>query len=500
MGEAGLERTAVAGWFAAAIVTFAMAGAIGAGRSSAVVLIAGVALGVTAALAAFRSVRRELSPSLDGGARRRPVAAGLWAIAALLSLVQIARVGAFAANPANTWGSAFPDPGVTTHACMSAYVHAADLSRRGEPNLYEGRHYPAFDPPPPPGEKPPPATSPVENLGPWLQDPYEYPPPFLLLPRLGLALTDDYLVLRAAWFGLRGVAILLGVLALARWIGGAAGARAALLAPVLFASLPVLIDLQWGQAHGLVLVASVAAMIGFARGRLVVPALLLGAATACKIFPGILIVLLLLRGKRREAAATAAAGVAIALVALLILGVAPFRAFFGYHAARIASGEAFSFILREVFYLSRNFSVPGVIYKLRALGLPGTGDATFAAVGWLYTLLVLGIAVHVAWRSRDRLGEATTWLGLLVLASLRSPVAPSIYVVAPVLWTLTLLPTRRPRAVVALVVVWLVVSGGPRLPTPNPELLVYLFAQAVTIAVAALAVLRPPRELVEAAD
>jgi alpha-1,2-mannosyltransferase len=484
----------VAAWFAVAIVVFAMAGAIGAGRSSVWIVIAGVALGVTAALAAFRGLRRELPASLDGAARRRPVASGFWVLAALLALLQVARVGAFTADPANTWGSTFPDPGVTGHACMSGYVHAADLSRRDEPNLYEERHYPAFDPPPPPGEKHAPGTSPVENLGPWLQDPYEYPPPFLLLPRLGLALSNDFLVLRAAWFGLRGVAILLGVLALARWIGGAAGARAALLAPVLFASIPVLVDLQWGQAHGIVMVASVVAMVGFSRGRLLVPALLLGAATATKIFPGILIVLLLALGKRREAAATAAAGVGIALVALLILGVEPFRAFFGYHVARIASGEAFSFILREVFYLSRNFSVPGVIYKLRAMGVPGTGDATFAAVGWLYTLLVLGIAVRVARRARDRLGEATTWLGLLVLASLRSPVAPSIYVVAPVLWTLTLLPTRRPRAVVAVVLAWLVISGGPPLPTPQPELLVYMFAQALTIAVAALAVLRPPRD------
>src|SRR2546423_15669349 len=72
-------------------------------------------------------LRRRLPATLDGAAQRRPLRAILWMLLALLALAQLGRLSAFMADPANVWGSAFPDPGLTRHACMSAYVHAGDL-------------------------------------------------------------------------------------------------------------------------------------------------------------------------------------------------------------------------------------------------------------------------------------------------------------------------------------------------------------------------------------
>src|SRR5262245_11655617 len=103
----------------------------------------GALVSIAAVAAAWR-FKAKLPDSLDGAARRHPVRAGLWILTALIALFQLGRLGAFMANPANTFGSAFPDPALTEHMCMSAYVQAAALARDGDANIYDERHWPAF--------------------------------------------------------------------------------------------------------------------------------------------------------------------------------------------------------------------------------------------------------------------------------------------------------------------------------------------------------------------
>ncbi len=43
-------------------------------------------------------------------------------------------------------------------------------------------------------------------------DVFLYPPPFLLLSRLGLALSEDFAVWRAVWFGMEGAIVAAGLL------------------------------------------------------------------------------------------------------------------------------------------------------------------------------------------------------------------------------------------------------------------------------------------------
>ncbi|MFT3770499.1 MAG: glycosyltransferase family 87 protein [Minicystis sp.] len=476
-------------------MVFVIAGAAGVaratGRGAALILGGLLALGIGAA--AFTRARRLLPGAIDGAARRRPVVSGSFALSVLLAFVQIGRLGAFMADPANRWGSVFPSPSATDHMCLSAYVHAADLARRGDPNVYEARHYPIFtDPPRAAGEPPPIHDSPVEHLGPWMQDPYEYPPPFLLLPRLALSLTNDFHVLRPAWFAVHGVAILFLVLSIARFIGGPAGLRVGLFTPILFASVPFVIILQWGQAHLLVIGAAVAGMAAFARGKTAIGAGLLGTAVMIKIFPGLLVVHLILKGRRREALATVGACAAICILALLVLGPAPFQTFAGYQLPRMASGEAFSFFQRGWLYVSRNISIMGIPFRLRELGLGGGLTAAASKIGWLYTLALIGLTVRVSRRSLDRLGEVSVWLGLLVLGSLRSPLSPNVYIVAPVLWLLALRPTRGAASVAALVLTWFVVMGPPPLPIAVVELTALLIVQLTVIFLAVRGVVRPP--------
>jgi hypothetical protein len=89
---------------------------------------------------------------------------------------------------------------------------------------------------------------------------------------------------------------------------------------------------------------------------------------------------------------------------------------------------------------------------------------------------------------------ALLWLGLLDLAALRSPEAPSAYVLAPVLWLLVLLAaTVRGRwRVAGLALAWVLVVGPPPLPD-RADLLVNLVLQGFAIALCTIVVLRSMR-------
>ncbi len=87
------------------------------------VVAGGLAL-VLAAGAAWL-VWRWVPTSIAGAGQRRPVVATLWALGAVLALLQIGRLSAFIADPDRVWGSVVPDPIAANHACLSAYIVAA---------------------------------------------------------------------------------------------------------------------------------------------------------------------------------------------------------------------------------------------------------------------------------------------------------------------------------------------------------------------------------------
>jgi hypothetical protein len=125
-------------------------------------------------------------------------------------------------------------------------------------------------------------------------------------------------------------------------------------------------------------------------------------------------------------------------VALAVLGWAPFEAFLSYQLPRIQSGEAFSFYEDKELVVSRNLGIPGLVTKLHFLGVPGMTHALGAALGWLFTLLLLWLAWMAGRRAEGRVAEARAWLALLTLGAFRSPLAPP-YVTLSTLWLLTLL-------------------------------------------------------------
>jgi hypothetical protein len=86
--------------------------------------------------------------------------------------------------------------------------------------------------------------------------------------------------------------------------------------------------------------------------------------------------------------------------------------------------------------------------------------------------------------SPNRRFQVMTWLALLNLAALRSPVAPSAYVTAPMLWLLALLAAdvgHRYSIAIALGAAWALIMGPPPLPD-RMDLVVVLLGQAVALA------------------
>src|SRR5262249_4809133 len=155
-----------------------------------------------------------------------------------------------------------------------------DLSRRGFENVYDERLYPSW------GARPADKRawdSPVAGLAPWLEDRYFYPPPFLLLPRAGLALTNCFAAIRAAWFVGQGLVLLAGLVLLMVWIGGRAGLTGALLIPLLLASIPTMINLQYGQFHGMAVLLATTGMVAFHERRPALGGALLSFSSLAKV-------------------------------------------------------------------------------------------------------------------------------------------------------------------------------------------------------------------------
>jgi uncharacterized membrane protein len=145
-------------------------------------------------------------------------------------------------------------------------------------------------------------------------------------------MTDSFERIRAVWFVIQSLCLLLGGLLLARWIGGREGLVAGLLLPAILASIPTMLNFQFGQFHAMSIMLAVAAMVAFDQRRPAVGGALLSFAILSKIFPGLLLVTLAGQRRWREIGWTLGFGVVFVVLALLILGMDPFLAFVSYQS------------------------------------------------------------------------------------------------------------------------------------------------------------------------
>ena len=405
-------------------------------------------------------------------------------LATIVALVQVARLTVFMLSTAQVGYSSIPwSAWETQHSCMSAYFVAA-RSADDAPNLYDDSLYSL------PGD--PSAPRKARMLDRFRVNPYEYPPPFLLLPRALRLVVPDFLRHRMLWFALNVGGILLAMLVVARRLGPTAGTRALLLSPLLWAAIPMASVLQKGNVQGLIIAMSVVAMVLFDRRRFAAGGALLAFATLSKLFPGVLLVYLLARRQWRALAWTSAWCAALVLVTLIDVGWSPFASFLD-HLPGLVGGEAFP-AFRQPRAIAINYSLPGLAFKLGLFGVPGMGFAVAKIIGWIYTLILVLITVLAA-RSGPREGrEPLLWLVIVLLATLRSPFLPQAYAAFPPLWLLTLLPAVHPggRTLLLALLAWVALNAFVPVDAgldPRLVAVISTLPQAITIAVGAVALI-----------
>jgi alpha-1,2-mannosyltransferase len=383
--------------------------------------------------------------AIDKGACSPPlnVVSGL---ATVVALVQLARLTVFMVAPAQVAYSTVPSSAwEVRHSCLTAYFVAGEAVGQGH-DIYDDALYTA-------PEDTGAGQRKARMLGPFGIDVYEYPPPFLLVPRACRLLTTDFMRMRTFWFGLSGGIVLLAMLVVARGLGPAIGTRALLLLPLFWAAPATMNTLQKGNIQPVVIALAMLAMLLFERRRWAAGGALLAYAIVAKLYPGMLGVYLLARRQWRAAAWTAAMGLVMVVLTLVDVGLPPFAAFM-HHLPGLLSGEAFP-AFRNPGAKAINISVPGLVFKAGLFGVPGMGFGASKIVGWLFTIVIVWATVRAARRAPNDHEKPLVWMAILILATLRSPFLPQTYGVLPALWILTLLaatyaPTTKTLSLVLL--------------------------------------------------
>jgi hypothetical protein len=346
---------------------------------------------------------------------------------ALAAAVQLVWLTVFIVDPGiATWTGRPWQPITSRHSCVSAYWIASTEIER-VPSVYDDVLY----------SVPTPETTrrvPL-RLGPFNVDVYEYPPTFLVLPRLVELVAPDFWSFRRLWFALNLGMVVAAAAAIARSIDRQLATHALFLVPFVIAAPPAVGTLQAGNVQLAVIAASMVAMLLVERRRYATGGLLLAYATASKLFPGMLVLYLLLRRDWRAVGWTTAWGVGIVLVTMADFGTAPYATFLD-HLPRLLSGEAFPFF-RSPESISLNESIPGLVFKLGLFGVPNMGFPVAKVVGWIYTVVVLLTIAGLARRHVATGREPLVWLVILILATMRSPFLAT-YAGFPSLWLATL--------------------------------------------------------------
>ena len=357
------------------------------------------------------------------------------------------------------------EPFFHTHNCFTCYIVAAHLASGGFENIYSRKRYRRVEMP----------TAIHETIGDvFTIDQYQYPPPFLVLPKMLMAFGHDFFQIRTFWFAINVVMFCVTAIAYANWLGGPAFSAYWLSLPLVLLATTTLTAIQIGNAHFLIITISLLGVLLLERRRFIIGGALLGYCVVAKIFPGVLLAYLVFARRWKAVVATGVAMIAYVLITFALFGTKPFSAFLEHQMPKLASGEAFSFAFEMIRPLTLNLSVMGIPFRLDKLGLLGGLDpATIAKVAvWVYTL-ILGTAIVVAGLRTARIsgaGQGVDTAGpnrrylvldsfaLLALGQMRSPFLPWGYGNVINLWLISVLLAMTGGSiarVVPLLLMWM---------------------------------------------
>lgn len=356
-------------------------------------------------------------------------------VAAVVAVVVISRLTIFIVDPSRPSYSVLPSSlWEVRHACVTAYFVAARVVT-DVPNVYDLSIYAAPDDDHSGPRKP-------RRIGPFNVDQYEYPPPFLLLPRALSLLTPDFLRLRMLWFGLNGIVLVVGLAVVAWHLPEDAARRAWLLVPFVMGSLVTLNTMQKENVQLAIIAVSMIAMVLLTKKHAVAGGALLAFVTMAKLYPGLLLIYLLVRKEWRALAWTGAFSLLLLVITIIDMGWQPFLAF-RQQFSGLLSGEAFP-AFRNPAAVAINHSIPGLVFKLKLFGVAGMGFGVARIVGTLYMLLAVVLTIVLGRRPLREGQGPLVWLAILIFATMRSPFLPQSYAPFPAIWLLTLLFAAAP--------------------------------------------------------
>lgn len=393
------------------LVLAAVAGAVVAGGPGTVSLL-GVALTTLVAAPRMAAAIAEVGAHRQGPPSR--LLSGAWVAMSLACLAAAVDLATYLGDPLAAGFGIAQGTELYRHFCATAYLHAAELVSAGVPDVYDTSLVPPLD------DGILPATA--AHMAPFVLDRYGYPPQFLLLPLASKALVPDFAAWRALWTCANALLFARVLWTLGFWVGPRSGRVLRYLGPALWMLGGVVY--QSGNVQLSVFGLGLLALIAAHEGRERTGGLLLAAVTLAKIAPGLVGVLLLVRGRWHAVLWTVAWAVALTLATLAVTGPDVFIAFVDLHLPAVSSGRAFDFLDDSPLRVFENLSPFGLPFKLAALGVawdPWVWGPRFARV---YTILAFGMAVVAGRRVLDRRGQAAVWMLVLTVAALRSPMAP----------------------------------------------------------------------------
>lgn len=437
---------------------------------------------LVAAVATLRLARYVPSAVIEAAfptARPSWRTAGVCVLAAV-ALVETARLAAFMAHGPTPDAFAWTrSKFMRNHSCATSYYEGARNVGRVE-NVYDIELYrPKND-----------LTREVEGFRP---DPYQYPPPFLLIAAPLARVVPSYVAFRGLWFAVIGAIVLAALWRLAAWIGGTTGGLLAWLSLAVWLTIPVQITLQIGNFQLAAIALAVLGMIAIRRGWVGVGAAIIGLVTVAKVFPGVLLLYLLLRKEYRAVAIGVVSAVACVAVSALAFGPRSLLLFATYQLPRLDTGEALPGLVMPG-PIAINASIPGTVVKLQMFGV-FLSHTYLSIAGWVYTAVVLVLTFRAAKRLVTREQEACVWLALLGLSAMRSPFLPPEYGFIPAIWIATIVLAAAKARTAVIVCVLSLVAFNLYLPGDSPvspRLLAVPFAigQAAAVLVCGWVLLR----------
>ena len=420
----------------------------------------------------------------------------VWPLLLVLALIQLSRVGVFVVDPERRTLAALPnaEEWAVYHTCFTGYTEAARLAFGRGVNIYDSKNYEDD-------------KGHARRIGLLHVDEYEYPPPFLPLPALLSAVTGhDVLRARAVFFGLQVFALTLVIIGTARRLAPLEAAFAWRLMPGVLAAFQTVVGLQYGNFQAGAFAIAVAGMLGVTAGRVATGAPLLAFAAAAKLFPGLLLPLLVATRRWRAVVVLIAWMLAFAVLSYLMFGSRPYVDFVNYQLPAISSGSGFAWSTLP-FLVPTNYGVSAIVLKLSALGLPvGSLDAgmRLASIYGLVLVALVVLRAVRAWRGDARWHEAADspllWLAILNLASFRSPYVADAQATMGTLWLAALVVAAhdwrgwRLATLATFCALWAITFEGlaPQ-EHSTPLLLLTLALQVAGIAFNGWVLVRAPR-------